>query len=87
MACEPLDAGVGPWLAGRASKVIIGDTWVGCFGELDPAVVSLYDLRVPINGAEFDVQALMAAVEDPYEAKSCAADLHLRHPFMSWQRT
>ena len=62
---EPLDAGVGPWLAGRASKVIIGDTWVGCFGELDPAVVSLYDLRVPINGAEFDVQALMAAVEDP----------------------
>ena len=62
---EPLDAGVGPWLAGRASKVIIGDTWVGCFGELDPAVVSLYDLRVPLNGAEFDVQALMTAVQDP----------------------
>lgn len=45
--------------------MIMGDTWVGCFGELDPAVVSLYDLRVPLNGAEFDVQALMTAVQDP----------------------
>ena len=39
--------------------------WVGCFGELDPAVSSAFDLRVPLNGAEFDVNALMSAVVDP----------------------
>ena len=32
---------------------------------VDPAVASLYDLRVPLNGAEFDVDALMSAVQDP----------------------
>ena len=62
---EPLEAGDGPWLAGRGAKVIINGTWVGCFGEVDPAVASLYDLRVPLNGAEFDVDALMSAVQDP----------------------
>ena len=62
---EPLEAGDGPWLAGRGAKVIINGTWVGCFGEVDPAVASLYDLSVPLNGAEFDVDALMSAVQDP----------------------
>lgn len=62
---EPLEVGDGPWLAGRGAKVIINGTWVGCFGEVDPAVASLYDLRVPLNGAEFDVDALMSAVQDP----------------------
>ena len=62
---EPLEAGDGPWLAGRGAKVIINGTWVGCFGEVDPAVASLHDLRVPLNGAEFDVDALMSAVQDP----------------------
>lgn len=62
---EPLEADDGPWLAGRGAKVIINGTWVGCFGEVDPAVASLYDLRVPLNGAEFDVDALMSAVQDP----------------------
>ena len=47
------------------AKVIINGTWVGCFGEVDPAVASLHDLRVPLNGAEFDVDALMSAVQDP----------------------
>lgn len=62
---EPLEAGDGPWLAGRGAKLVINGSWVGCFGELDPAVSSTYDLRVPLNGAEFDVNALMAAVIDP----------------------
>ena len=43
---------------------LINGTWVGCF-ELDPAVSSAFDLRVPLNGAEFDVNALMNAVVDP----------------------
>ena len=62
---EPLEAGDGPWLAGRGAKILIGETWVGCFGELDPAVSSVYELRVPLNAAELDVDALMAAVSDP----------------------
>ena len=62
---EPLPAGEGPWLAGRGAKLLINGSWVGCFGELDPAISSAIDLRVPLNGAEFDVDALMNAVVDP----------------------
>ena len=62
---EPLSQGEGPWLAGRGAKLIINGQWVGCFGEFDPAITDLYDLRVPLNGAELDVNALMEAVEDP----------------------
>jgi phenylalanyl-tRNA synthetase beta subunit len=60
-----LPDGEGPWLAGRAAKVLVNGTWVGCFGELDPAVAVLYDLRVPLNGAEFDVTTLAGLIEDP----------------------
>ena len=62
---EPLEANDGPWLAGRGAKLIVNDEWVGCFGEIDPAVASLFDLRVPLNGAEIDVAALMNLVSDP----------------------
>lgn len=62
---EPLEDGDGPWLAGRGSKLIINDSWVGCFGEIDPAVAMKYELRVPINGAEIDVTALVELLEDP----------------------
>lgn len=62
---EALEANDGPWLAGRGAKLIINDEWVGCFGEIDPAVASLFELRVPLNGAEIDVAALMKLVTDP----------------------
>jgi len=62
---EPLQEGDGPWLNGRGAKLVVNGTWVGCFGELDPATSSIYELRVPINGAEIDVHALMKIVEDP----------------------
>ncbi len=62
---EPLEEGDGPWLAGRGSKLIINDSWVGCFGEIDPSVAMKYELRVPINGAEIDVTALVNLLEDP----------------------
>jgi phenylalanyl-tRNA synthetase beta subunit len=44
---------------------MINDTWVGCFGEIDPSVAMNYELRVPINGAEIDVTALVNLLEDP----------------------
>ena len=62
---EPIEAGDGPWLAGRGAKLIVNDTWVGCFGELDPSVCMKYELRVPINGAELDVTALAGLLQDP----------------------
>jgi phenylalanyl-tRNA synthetase beta chain len=62
---EALPNGEGPWLAGRSAKVIIGDTWVGCFGEIDPSVSNEFELKVPINGAEFDVTLLNSALPDP----------------------
>jgi phenylalanyl-tRNA synthetase beta subunit len=52
-------------LAGRSAKVIIGNTWVGCFGEIDPTVSNEFELKVPINGAEFDVSLLNSALPDP----------------------
>ena len=64
-SAEALEPGDGPWLAGRAAKVVINGTWVGCFGEVDPAVASIYELRVPLNGAEFDLEKLMTVAQDP----------------------
>jgi phenylalanyl-tRNA synthetase beta subunit len=62
---EALPDGEGPWLTGRSAKVMIGDTWVGCFGEIDPSVSNEFELKVPINGAEFDVTLLNSALPDP----------------------
>lgn len=62
---EPLEVNDGPWLAGRGAKLFIDDTWVGCFGELDPSIADQYELNVPLNGGEIDVMALMGVVEDP----------------------
>jgi phenylalanyl-tRNA synthetase beta chain len=64
-AIEPLKGTMGPWLAGRCAKVIINDVHVGCFGEMDPAVSAQYELRVPLNGAEFDIAALQSVLPDP----------------------
>lgn len=62
---EPLDADEGPWLAGRGATLLVGKVWIGCFGEIDPAVANQYDLNVPLNGAEIDVKALLSVVTDP----------------------
>ena len=62
---EPLKGTMGPWLTGRCAKVVINDVHVGCFGEMDPAVSAQYELRVPLNGAEFDIVALQSVLPDP----------------------
>lgn len=62
---EPLPEGEGPWLAGRSAKIIIADTWVGCFGEIDPFISNQFELKVPINGAELDVALLNSVLPDP----------------------
>ena len=62
---EALPANEGPWLAGRAARVLIDGKWVGCFGEIDPSISQTFELLVPLNGAEFDVEALNNTITDP----------------------
>ena len=62
---EPLGGKMGPWLTGRAAKVIVDGIHVGCFGEMDPHVGHHYELKVPLSGAEFDIQELERALPDP----------------------
>ena len=62
---EPLGGKMGPWLTGRSAKVIVDGIHVGCFGEMDPHVGHHYELKVPLSGAEFDIQELERALPDP----------------------
>ncbi len=62
---EPLEEGDGPFLYGRSAKWMVQGNWVGCIGELDPSVSLSYDLRVPISGADIDVDLLASLIEDP----------------------
>ena len=65
MVSEPLPDNEGPWLAGRSAKVLLDGEWVGCFGEIDPSISQIFELLVPLNGAEFDVEALKSSITDP----------------------
>ena len=65
IAIEALPENEGPWLAGRAARVLLNGEWVGCFGEIDPTISQSFELLVPLNGAEFDVEALKTAITDP----------------------
>ena len=60
-----LEDGEGPWLAGRAAKIEINGIHVGCFGEIDPSISEIFELNVPLNGAEFDVDLLLEVLGDP----------------------
>ena len=62
---EPLPDNEGPWLAGRAAKVLIKGEWIGCFGEIDPSIGQTFELLVPMNAAEFDVDGLNRCLVDP----------------------
>ena len=55
----------GPWMKGRSSQIFINGEKVGEMGEIDPAVGALFELRVPLHGAEFSLQALMKTIPDP----------------------
>ena len=55
----------GPWLAGRAAKIILNGLHIGCFGEIDPNVGELFELKVPMNGAEFCLHEIAKAIPDP----------------------
>lgn len=62
---SPLPANEGPYLAGRAAKVVVNGNHIGCFGEIDPNVAELFELKVPLNGAEFSLQEIAKSIPDP----------------------
>ena len=62
---SPLPANEGPYLAGRAAKVVVNGNHIGCFGEIDPHVAELFELKVPMNGAEFSLQEIAKSIPDP----------------------
>jgi len=62
---ETLPDNEGPWLPGRAAKIMVNGNQIGCFGEIDPHVATHFDLKVPINGAEFCLEQLAKAIPDP----------------------
>ena len=55
----------GPWLVGRSASIIVNDIVVGECGEIDPNVSEMFDLNVPMSGAQFDMTALSSVLEDP----------------------
>jgi phenylalanyl-tRNA synthetase beta chain len=61
---EPLEDD-SAYLAGRGSKVLVEGQWVGCFGEIDPAVSETFGLKVPIHAGEFDVDKIAGIIPDP----------------------
>ena len=62
---QPLPDNEGPWLAGRAAKIIVSGNHIGCFGEIDPHVAEHFELKVPMNGAEFCLHEIAKAIPDP----------------------
>ena len=62
-ALEPIDNG--PWLAGRAANIVIKGTVVGECGEIDPNVSEIFELNVPMSGAQIDVSIMSGVLSDP----------------------
>ena len=59
------DIETGPWLTGRAAKIIVEGTVVGECGEIDPHVSQAFELNVPMSGAQVDVSVLVSVLNDP----------------------
>ena len=60
---EPIENG--PWLAGRAANIVIKGTVVGECGEIDPNVSEIFELNVPMSGAQIDVSIMSSVLSDP----------------------
>ena len=45
--------------------MIINGKHVGCFGEIDPYIAELFELNVPLNGAEFALEEIAKVIPDP----------------------
>ena len=55
----------GPWLSGRSASIIVEGKVVGQCGEVDPKVSQLFELSVPMSGAQINISALQEVLIDP----------------------
>jgi len=61
----PIEAGHGPWISGRGSLILIKNTKIGEFGEIDPEVSGKFAIKSPIQAGEIDLEAVRSLVPDP----------------------
>jgi len=62
---QAIPEGIGPWLNGRGAYVMVEGVTVGEIGEIDPSVADCFDLRVPLQAGEFDLNKLEELIPDP----------------------
>ena len=62
---ELKDCVKGPWLKGRGAEIHVQGKVIGECGEIDPYVSELFELNVPMSGAQIDIQALSEVIADP----------------------
>ena len=55
----------GPWLVGRAASIVVEGVVIGECGEIDPHVSEVFELNIPMSGAQIDIEALTTVLEDP----------------------
>jgi phenylalanyl-tRNA synthetase beta chain len=51
---------------GKCASILLGDTPLGVFGELHPLVAENYDFVSPVLAADFDLEAVLAAIPAGY---------------------
>ena len=62
---ELKDCDQGPWLKGRAAEIQVQGKTIGECGEIDPNVSEIFELNVPMSGAQIDIEALSKVISDP----------------------
>lgn len=64
---RPTEESIGPWIRGRGARVFVGDTEIGEFGEVSPAVIQSFGMRSPIHAGEFDIEKISESISDPLQ--------------------
>ena len=62
---ELKDCDQGPWLKGRAAEIQVQGKTIGECGEIDPNVSEIFELNVPMSGAQIDIESLSKVISDP----------------------
>ena len=55
---------------GKCAAVLLGKTALGVFGELHPSVQENYDFSAPLAAADFDLEAVLDAMQTAFDLKS-----------------
>jgi phenylalanyl-tRNA synthetase beta chain len=55
---------------GKCASVLMGTTALGVFGELHPLVQENYDFSAPVVAADFDLEALLTAMQVAFNVKA-----------------